>query len=178
MAPNTHVDTTDRMCEAVMRAVISNGALLMKDLHNYDNWAEIMWAGSVAHNGILGVGRNQSWASHGLEVEASAVYDIPHGQGLAIIIPAWMRTVYQSDPTRFMQFAVRVMDVEMAFNDPDAIILEGIQRLENFFRSIGQPTHFSEIGINDEKFEEMAQVCDAEKGVPYDISIAAYRAAL
>ena len=64
-----------------MRAVISNGALLMKDLHNYDNWAEIMWAGSVAHNGILGVGRNQSWASHGLEVEASAVYDIPHGQG-------------------------------------------------------------------------------------------------
>ena len=95
-----------------------------------------MWAGTVAHNGLLGVGRSEDWASHAIEHELSAMYDLAHGAGLAIVFPAWMKYVYRQDPERFVQFAVRVFGVEQNFHHPEQTILEGIRRLEDFFRRI------------------------------------------
>lgn len=177
-SPSTHVDLTDRMCESVMRSIIVNARKLMDDYENYDNWAEIMWAGSVAHNGILGVGRIESWQSHGLEHELSAIYDIPHGQGLAIVFPAWIKTVYRTNPSRFVQFAVRVFDVDLEFWDQEGIIQEGIRRLEQFFVSIGLPIRLSEIGIDSTNIERMSKAISDDGSVPYELAKAVYTAAL
>ena len=123
-----------------------------------------MWAGTVAHNGILGVGREDDWASHKIGHEISAMYDTTHGVTLSIVFPAWMKYVYKHNIERFAQFAVRVFDVEADFNNIEAVALEGIRRLEEFFKSIGLPTTFKEAGIPTDKIEEMAKRCIANSG--------------
>ncbi len=152
-----HVDLTDRLCEATMRTVIQNVRLVRENKENYDAWAEIMWAGTIAHNNLLGTGREQDWGSHNIEHELSAEYDIAHGAGLAIIFPAWMKYVYHRNIHRFVQFAVRVWDVDFACERPEEIVLEGIRRMEGFFRSIGMPVRLSEVGIGEDRFEQMAE---------------------
>lgn len=152
-----NVDVSDRMCEAVMRSIMINAQKVISNPDNYDARAEIMWAGTVAHCDILGLGRIGDWASHDIEHELSAIYDIAHGAGLAIIFPAWMKYQHEVDVTRFLQFAVRVMNVDMAFGDPDSIIQEAIRRLENFFSSIGLPVRLSELQIDGSRLKEMAQ---------------------
>lgn len=152
-----NVDVSDRMCEAVMRSVMVNAQKLKANPDHYDARAEIMWAGTVAHCDILGLGRIGDWGSHDIEHELSAIYDIAHGAGLSIIFPAWMKYQYKVDVTRFIQFAVRVMNVDMAFGEPEAIILEAIRRLENFYTMLGLPVRLSELGIDDSRFEEMAE---------------------
>lgn len=177
-SPSTHVDVTDRMCEGVLRSIMNNGKKLMEDYENYDLWAEIMWAGSIAHNGILGVGRKESWVSHGLEHELSAIYDIPHGQGLAIVFPAWIKTVWKENPTRFVQFAIRVMDVDLEYYDQEAIILEGVRRLEEFFTSIGLPTRLHQIGIDNNDFEKMSKAVERIKKTSFELAMEVYQTAL
>ncbi len=117
-----------------------------------------MWAGSIAHGGLLGTGgREEDWASHNIEHELSALYDIAHGgAGLAIIFPAWIKYVYAENPGRFVQFAVRVFGVEQDFAYPERTILEGIRRLKDFFRRIGMPTSLAEADIPTDRLEEMA----------------------
>lgn len=173
-----NVDVTDRMCEGVMRSIVANGPKLMEHYDSYDLWAEVMWAGKVAHDGSLGVGRRESWVSHDMEHELSAIYDIPHGQGLAIVFPAWIKHVCAANPTRFVQFAVRVFDVDLAFADQDTIIAEGIRRLEAFYQSLGLPTRLTEIGIDDREFETMARALDRDETIPYSDAMAIYRLAL
>ena len=102
------------------------------------------------------MGRQSDWASHVIEHELSGLYDLTHGAGLAIIFPAWMKYVYKSNMDRFIQFAVRVWNVEMNFNDPESTILEGIKKMEEFFTSIDMPTRLSQANINSDRFEEMA----------------------
>lgn len=154
-----HVDFTDRLCEATLKTVINNVQIALKQPDNYDARAEIMWAGTIAHNDLLSTGRIGDWASHKIEHELSGIYDIAHGAGLAIVFPAWMKYVYRHDVNRFVQFAVRVWDVDMPFESPEAVALEGIERMTEFFRKIGLPVTLSEINIPDDRFEEMADKC-------------------
>ena len=149
-------DLTDRICEGLMRSIIYNAPIVMKNPKDYDARGELMWAGAIAHNDFFGVGRDQDWAAHNIEHELSAEYDIAHGAGLSIIFPAWCRFIYPERKKLFVQFAMRVWDVDMWFGDENAIIEEGICRMENFFKSLNMPIRLSEIGIDDSKFSDMA----------------------
>ncbi len=157
--PVTNVDFTDRLCEATLRTIVRTIPIVLEDPHNYDARAEIMWAGTIAHNDLLGTGRVGDWASHMIEHEISGIYDVAHGAGLAVVFPAWMKYVYRRDVTRFAQFAVRVWDVEMDFSNPQRTALEGIHRLEQFFRRIGLPVRLEEMNVPADRLTEMADKC-------------------
>lgn len=152
-----NVELTDRLCEAVLKTVINNGPIVMKEPENYNARAEIMWAGSIAHNDLLGTGRQGDFVSHMVEHELSAIYDIAHGAGLSIIFPAWMKYVYKYNMDRFLQFATRVWNVDHDFYNPEQTILEAIKRQEDFYRRLGLPTRLSDLDITDDRFEEMAE---------------------
>jgi alcohol dehydrogenase YqhD (iron-dependent ADH family) len=156
-----NVDLTDRLCEATLKTIINNTPIALSDPENYAARAEIMWAGTIAHNDLLSTGRIGDWASHGIEHELSALYDIAHGAGLSIIFPAWMKYVYKHDINRFVQFAVRVWDVDLSFASLEAVALEGIRRMEDFFKKIGLPITLSDAEILENKFEEMANKATA-----------------
>ncbi|TCL69899.1 hypothetical protein EDC14_101120 [Hydrogenispora ethanolica] len=155
------VDFTDRLCEATLKTIIQNAPLLAAEPDHYAAWAEVMWAGTVAHNNLLNTGRTGDWGSHDIEHELSAAYDVAHGAGLAVIFPAWMKYVYRHDLARFAQYAVRVWNVDCSFGSPERTALEGIKRLESFYRSLGLPTRLNELQIPEEKLEEMADKCTA-----------------
>ena len=146
----TEVEITDRLCEAVLMTMVKETPRVIEDPNNYDARANIMWAGMVAHNNIVGVGRDQDWNSHGIEHELSGLYDCAHGAGLAVIMPAWMDFVYKHDVMRFCQWATRVWGVKMDFADPEATAREGIKRFRLFLRSIGMPINFAELGAKEE----------------------------
>jgi alcohol dehydrogenase YqhD (iron-dependent ADH family) len=120
------VELTDRLCEATLKTMINNVPKVLLNPLSYSARAEIMWAGTIAHNDLLGTGRAGDWASHDIEHELSAIYDIAHGAGLAIIFPAWMSYVYKQDISRFAQFAARVWDVEYNAFNPEETALKGI----------------------------------------------------
>lgn len=151
-----NVQLTDGLCESVMKTIMRIGVKLIDNPTDYDLWAEIAFAGTVAHNGLIGMGRVEDWASHDIEHELSAIYDIAHGAGLAIINPAWIKYVYKHNMPMFMQWAVNVMGVRADMKNPDGMIQEGIEKLENFYKRIGQAVRLSEIGISDENFDLMA----------------------
>lgn len=151
-----HVDLTDRLCEATMKTIIENAVRLNVNPNDYDVRAEIMQCGTVAHNGSLGMGRSEDWASHDIEHELSGIYDIAHGAGLSIIFPAWMKFVYKHDINRFAQFANRVFDIDINLNDLEETAMLGIKALENFFAEIELPTKLSHVDIDDSRIEEMA----------------------
>jgi alcohol dehydrogenase YqhD (iron-dependent ADH family) len=153
------VDLTDRLCEATLKTIIRNVPIALEQSDNYDARAEVMWAGTVAHNDLLGTGRVGDWGSHMIEHEISGIYDVAHGAGLSVVFPAWMKYVYKHNLDRFVQFAVRVWNVDMAFETPERVALEGIKRMEEFFKSIGLPIRMKELGITDNRFEEMASKC-------------------
>src|SRR5690554_4089626 len=153
----THTDLTDGLCETTLKTIMKNALLLKEDKENYDAWAEVSFAGNVAHNGLLGLGRETDWASHAMEYELSAIYDVAHGAGLAVVTPAWMQYVYKTNVPMFVQFAVNVMGVEGSYRDPEALVQEGIERLKEFFVKMGLPVTMKELGIDDSRFEEMAK---------------------
>ena len=144
------VEVTDRLCEAVLLTMVKEGPRAIADPANYQVRANIMWAGTVAHNGVVGCGRSQDWNSHAIEHELSALYDCAHGAGLAVIMPAWMEYVVDHDVMRFAQMATRVFGCEMNFADPKAPALEGIKAFRRFLHSIGMPINFAELGAKEE----------------------------
>ena len=162
----THVDLTDRLCEAALRSILVNGEKTLLEPENYDYRAEIVWAGTLAHNGLLNTGRVQDWASHRIALEMSGLYDIAHGASLAIVYPNWMKYVYQHDVDRFVQFAVRGFDVDLAYGQKEDIILEGIARMQEFFRKLGMPLTFADAGLPVDRFEEMADKATCGDTVP------------
>jgi alcohol dehydrogenase len=151
-----HTDFIDRLCEGLMRSMIYAGRKVMQDPGDYDARGEIMLAASFSHNGYLDCGRIADWASHIIEHEISALYDVTHAAGLSVIIPAWMRYAYKADVNRFVQYAVRVWDVDMEYGSLEEIALEGIRRTENFYKELGMPTRLKELKVDDKKFDEMA----------------------
>lgn len=153
----THTDLTDGLCEATLRAIMKNAPLVYEDPSDYDAWCQVGFGGTVAHNDLLGMGRQEDWGCHDMEHELSALYDVAHGAGLAVVTPAWMQYVYKTNPGMFVQFAVNVMGVTGSFRDTEAIIQEGITRLRAFYKTLGLPATLSELGIGEEHFEEMAK---------------------
>lgn len=141
-----NVETTDRLCEALLLTMLHEVPKVLEDPDHYDARANIMWAGMVAHNNIVGVGREQDWGSHDLEHELSALYGVTHGAGLAVVFPAWMKYTLKHDVARFTQMAVRVFGCEMDFFDPERTARKGIARLEAFWKACGLPTRMEEIG--------------------------------
>lgn len=150
------VELTDRLCEAALQTIIHNAPVAIARPDDYASRAELMWAGNIAHNDTLGVGRVGDWASHKIEHELSALYDVAHGAGLAVIFPAWMRYVYRHDLERFRRFAVHV------WGCPDTgasgeLALMGIRRTVDFFRSIGMPVSLRELGAREADIPAMAK---------------------
>jgi len=151
------VEITDRLCEAVLLTMIKETPRVIADPHNYQARANIMWAGTVAHNDIVGVGRSQDWNSHAIEHELSGLYDCAHGAGLAVIMPAWMEYVYTHNVMRFAQMAVRIWDCEMNFEDPADTALKGIRRFRRFLSGIGMPINFEQLGAKEEDIPELVK---------------------
>jgi alcohol dehydrogenase YqhD (iron-dependent ADH family) len=161
----TAMELTDNVSEALMRTVIHNAKLLMEDPKNYDARAEIMWAGSLSHNGLTGCGTTGGdWASHQLEHELGGMFDVTHGAGLAAVWGSWARYVYKARPSRFAKFAVNVLGVSDHLGDPDTTALEGIKAMEQFYRSIKMPTSLRDMGLDvtDEQIHELAYKCSFE----------------
>jgi alcohol dehydrogenase YqhD (iron-dependent ADH family) len=154
--PAEHVDLSDRLIEAALKTVQVFGPRAMENPHDYEARAEIMWAGTLAHNNLLGMGRIGDWGSHMIEHEISAIYDVAHGAGLAVVFPAWMLYVYRANPQRFVQFAVRVWNVNDSLCDPERVALEGIARQKQFFKSLGLPVSLAEMKIDATCLQEMA----------------------
>lgn len=145
------VEITDRLCEAVVLTMLKEVPRVITDPDNYDARANIMWAGMVAHNNIVGVGRDQDWNSHGIEHELSALYDCAHGAGLAVIMPAWMEYVTEHhDCMRMAQMAVRIFGCQMNFANPKETAKEGIKAFRSFLTSIGMPVDFEQLGAKPE----------------------------
>ncbi len=151
------VEITDRLCEAVLLTMIKETPRVIADPNNYQARANIMWAGTVAHTNIVGVGREQDWNSHGIEHELSALYDCAHGAGLAVIMPAWMEFVCSHNVLRMAQAAVRVWGCEMDFECPENTAREGIARFRKFLRSIGMPINFAELGAKKEDIPALVE---------------------
>ncbi len=152
-----HVDLTDKLCEAVLKTVIENAPLIFKDPKDYNPRAEIMWAGNLAHNGLLETGRIGDWGSHKLAHELSTFYGTSHGNAMAIIFPAWMKYVYKKDIEVFYKFAVKVFDIDPSNGTRESIALKGIEGLLSFFKSLDLPISLKDIGAGEEGFEEMAE---------------------
>ena len=150
------VDVTDRLIEALMLTMIAEGARIMEDPNNYEARANIMWAGMVAHNNSCGVGRSHDWASHDIEHELSALYDVAHGAGLAVVMPAVFTYNMNHDVMRFAQVATRVWGCQMNFEYPEITAKAGIEAFRNYLISIGMPKNFTELGAKEADIEKLA----------------------
>lgn len=160
------VETTDRLLEGVLLAMLHEGRRVMADPHNYEARANIMWAGMVCHNDVMGVGRKQDWNSHHLEHVLSALYDCAHGAGLAVIMPAWMRyCVEHGGEKRFAQMAVRVFGCQMDFDDPKRTAMEGVNAFRAFLKDIGMPLTFAEIGADPADIPKLVEMNHIGDGV-------------
>ena len=156
-----NMEITDSIAEGLLRTVMANAEILAKDPKNYDARAEVMWAGSLSHNGLTGCGNDGGdWMTHKLEHELGGLYDVAHGAGLAAIWGSWARYVYKNCLPRFRRFAVNVMGVEPV-GDNDEIALKGIEALEAFFRRIHMPTNLRELGVTptEDELRDMAHKC-------------------
>ena len=156
-----NMEITDSMAEALLRTVKENAKILAKDPKNYDARAEVMWAGSLSHNGLTGCGNDGGdWMTHKLEHELGGLYDVAHGAGLAAIWGSWARYVYKNCLPRFKRYALNVMGVAPVGTDEE-IALRGIEAMEDFYREIKMPTNLRELGVNatDDDLKLMAHKC-------------------
>ena len=160
------VGLTDRLCEALLKTVLEAAPKALANPMDYQARADLMWAGTLAHNNSCGVGRRQDWASHQIEHELSAYYDCAHGAGLAVVMPAWMTYVMPTNPARFARCAVEVFGCELDPLDVERTAKEGIQRLKSFFRLLGMPTTLTELGGRTEDIPAIV-LHRAEKGFPF-----------
>lgn len=167
----TGCELTDRLCEAVLMAIIDEAPKVMHNPQDYEARANIMWAGTLAHNGICGTGREEDWASHFMEHELSAVYGVTHGAGLTAIVPAWMTWMCHHNINKVEQFARRVMgvtpsDVEGAAPGakPKLVALEGVRRLTLFWQSMNLPTNITQLGITNPDIDLLVDKLHENKG--------------
>ena len=183
-----NMELTDAIAEALLRTVKANALILRKDPTNYDARAEIMWAGSLAHNGLTGCGNDGGdWMTHKLEHELGGLYDVAHGAGLAAVWGSWARYVYMDCLDRFKKFALNVCEVE-DYGSDEEIAISGIEAMEDFYRSIGMPTSLRELGIDptDDELKVMAHKCavgvggqmGSAKVLDEDAMLSIYRASL
>ena len=159
-SPVGNLELTDTIAEGLLRTMIKYGKLSLENPYNYEARAEIMWASSLAHNGLTGCGGIGDWSTHQLEHDLGGVYDIAHGAGLSAVWGSWARYVYKENPKRFVQFAENVFGIEKIGTDED-VAIKGIEAMENFYKDIEMPISISETGINlsDEDVEMLAEKC-------------------
>lgn len=155
----TNVDLTDHLCEGVLRTVIDNAYKIKKNPNDYDARAEIMLSGTLAHNGILGLGREEDWASHRIGHEITALYGTTHGVTLSIVLPAWMKYVYKEKMDRFARFAEKAFRVCKENKSLEEVALEGIERFEYFLKDMDMPISFKEANLPVDDFELLAEKC-------------------
>lgn len=144
-------ELTDAIAEALLRTVIAKGRVAVQDPKDYDSMSELMWAGSLSHNGLTGLGGMKDFAVHQLGHELSAMFDTAHGASLATVWGSWAKAVYQTKPSRFARFARNVWGI--AETDDIKAALSGIEKTVAFFRSIGMPASLEEnkdIGVQDD----------------------------
>ena len=156
-----NMELTDALAEGLLRTVMKNAVILHTDPANYEARAEVMWAGSLSHNGLTGCGiASGDFMSHKLEHEMGGMFDVTHGAGLAARWPSWARYVYKDCLPRFVRFARNVMGVTTDGTDEE-IALKGIEAMVDFYHSIGMPASFHELGIapTDAQIDEMARRC-------------------
>ncbi len=165
-----NMELTDGISENLMRTVMKCAKILKKDPTNYNARAEVMWAGSLSHNGLTGCGTDGGdWATHQLEHELGGMFDVAHGAGLAAVWGSFARYVYKENPLRFAKFAVKVHGIAPSGKDLsslpaeeiDTLALAGIKAMENFYHSIDMPTSIHELGVDitDAQIEELAEKC-------------------
>ncbi len=159
-SPVGNLELTDKIAEGLLRTMLKYGKLSLENPNNYEARAEIMWASSLAHNGLTGCGGIGDWSTHQLEHDLGGVYDIAHGAGLSAVWGSWARYVYKENPRRFAQFAENVFGIEKVGTDEEMAI-KGIEAMENFYKEIEMPISISETGINlsDEDVEMLAEKC-------------------
>ncbi|WP_191014466.1 iron-containing alcohol dehydrogenase [Treponema zioleckii] len=163
---NGNMQLTDGIAESLMRTVISNTRILLKNPNDYDARAEIMWAGSLSHNDLTGLGNGgNDFATHRLEHELSGMFDVAHGAGLSALWGTWARYVYKDCLARFKKFAIEVWGVKNSGTDEE-IALKGIEATEDFYREINMPTNLRELGVKptDEQITELAKKCAIATG--------------
>ncbi|WP_068985278.1 iron-containing alcohol dehydrogenase [Lysinibacillus xylanilyticus] len=153
----TNTPITDEMCEGVLRTVITTAPKLLGDLENIQLRETILLAGTIGLNGFLSIGSRGDWASHNIEHAVSAVYDIPHAGGLAILQPHWMRLSVSVNPERFAGLATRVFGVDATGKSPEEVAFEGIDRLSSIWTSLGAPSRFADYDIDDSKFDQIVE---------------------
>ena len=156
------MDLTTDIAEAMLRSMKDAIFAVLKNPEDYRYRAQIMWGGSLMHNGLTGCGVSDDWATHQLEHELSGMFDVTHGAGLAAIWPSWARYVMHENLSRFVRFAVNVMDVPNDFTDPEGTALKGIEAMERFYHAIGMPINIKELigkDITDEEIKEMTRKC-------------------
>ena len=152
------VEVTDRLIEGLLLTMIHEGPRVISDPDNYEARANIMWAGTMAHNNSCGVGRSQDWNSHNIEHELSALYDCAHGAGLAVTMPAVFSYTMSHNVMRFAQAAVRIWGCQMDFAHPEVTAKAGIEAFRNFLISIGMPKNFEELGAKEEDIPKLVDV--------------------
>lgn len=153
----TNVPLQTRFCESILKTVIENAPLVLENPHDYDARANLMYCGTMALNGQLAQGVETDWASHAIEHAVSAIYDIPHAGGLAIIFPNWMKYVYQENVERFKRFATHVWEIEAEGKTDEELALAGIEATRNFFTQIGAPSRLADYDIDDTYLQDMAK---------------------
>ncbi|KQX57276.1 MULTISPECIES: iron-containing alcohol dehydrogenase [unclassified Paenibacillus] len=146
----------DGFCETILRTVIDTAPRLLRDLDDLEGRATILYSGTMALNGVLSMGVRGDWATHNLEHAVSAVHDIPHGGGLAILFPNWMTYTLDANVARFKQFAQNVFDIDAIDKSDRQVAEEGIAALREFLASIGAPSRLSDYDIDDSTIELMA----------------------
>ena len=156
-----NMELTDALAEGLLRTVMKNARILHTDPANDEARAEVMWAGSLSHNGLTGCGiASGDFMSHKMEHEMGGMFDVTHGAGLAALWPSWARYVYRDCLPRFVRFARNVMGVTADGTDEEVALL-GIDAMVDFYHSIGMPASFHELGIapTDAQINEMARRC-------------------
>jgi alcohol dehydrogenase YqhD (iron-dependent ADH family) len=160
------VELTDRIAEALLLTLVQEVPKAMADPNDYGARANIMWAGTLAHNNLAGTGKTQDWNSHAIEHELSALYDCAHGAGLAVVMPAWMQYVMHHDIPRFARLAVNVWGVEPDEKNPEKTAAEGIEAFKTFLRSIGMPVTLTELGADEADIARLIEMLRwSEEGV-------------
>lgn len=161
-SPTTDVTTTDHISEGLLKAIIEEAPKALADACDYQSHANIMWAGTLAHNGVCGCGRVEDWVSHFMEHEISAVYGVTHGAGLAVVFPAWLTFMAAHSPSKPARFARMVFGVSE--RDDNAAALEGIAALRGFYSSMGLPVTFDGLGIAKPDIPLLVRKLHEDKG--------------
>lgn len=155
---------SDGLSEAIIKNVIENLETALSDPTDYAARSNLLWDGTMALNGLIGLGKRQDWNTHMIEHVLSGNYDIPHGAGLAIVFPSWMKHIRHNSLKKFVRFATTIWNVDPSGKTDDEVAIEGIAATKNFFKKIGAPTTLTEVGIPADLIEEMASRVELTDG--------------